>query len=158
LGLAPFLEGIIGKSMPGFAKFLIGLGAALLAGWISHGPLGQGEAFIDSLEARSKAEVREAAVAGVEVRFPRDPLTREAVLSGPANDFQREGQGLFPGLNDRIRAVPGVAGVHWADAPAGGGGMRLPLIAETLLLVLAAFLLGVALARFLFRPRREHFL
>ncbi len=144
--------------MPGFAKFLIGLGAAMLAGWISHGPLGQGEAFIASVEARSKAEVREAAVAGVEVRLPRDPLSREAWLSGPANDFQREGQGLLPGLNDRVRAVPGVAGVRWEDGPAGGGGLRLPLIAETLLLVLGAYLLGVALAWLLFRPRREHFL
>ncbi len=144
--------------MPGFAKFLIGLGAALLAGWISHGPLGQGEAYIDSLEARAKAEVREAAVAGVDVRFPRDPLRREAQLSGPANDFQREGQGLFPGLNDRIRAVPGVDGVRWEDAQGRSGGLRLPLIAETLFLVLGAYLLGVALARLLFRRRREHFL
>lgn len=144
--------------MPGFAKFLIGLGAALLAGWISHGPLGQGEAYIDSLEARAKAEVREAAVADVDVRFPRDPLRREAQLSGPANDFQREGQGLFPGLNDRIRAVPGVDGVRWDDAQGQSGGPRLPLIAETLLLVLGAYLLGVALARLLFRRRREHFL
>ena len=144
--------------MPGFAKFLIGLGAALLAGWISHGPLGQGEAYIDSLEARAKAEVREAAVAGVDVRFPRDPLRREALLSGPANDFQREGQGLFPGLNDRIRAVPGVDGVRWDDAQGQSGGSRLPLIAETLLLVVGVYLLGVALARLLFRRRREPFL
>jgi hypothetical protein len=144
--------------MPGFAKFLIGLGAALLAGWISHGPLGQGEAYIDSLEARAKAEVREAGVAGVDVRFPRDPLSREAMLSGPANDFQREGQGLFPGLNDRVQAVSGVSGVRWEDTPAEGGGMRLPLIAETLLLVVGAYLFGVALARLLFRRRREHFL
>ena len=37
--------------------------------------------------------VREAAVPGVEVRFSRYPLNREAILSGPANEFQREGQG-----------------------------------------------------------------
>ena len=144
--------------MPGFAKFLIGLGAALLAGWLGHGPLGQGEAFVASLEARSKAEVREAAVPGIEVRFRRDPLHREASLSGPANDFQREGQGLYPGLNDRIRAVPGVSGVRWDDEPEGRGAVALPLVAETLLLVLGAYLLGLALARLLFRRRREHFL
>ena len=143
--------------MPAFAKLLIGLAAALLAGWISHGPFGQGEAFIVSLEARAKAEVREAAVPGVDVRFARDPLRREAILSGPANDFQREGQGLFPGLNDRIEAVPGVGGLRWEDSNAGAA-MRLPLIAETLMLVAAAFLLGVALARLFFRRRREHYL
>ena len=30
-------------------KVLIGFVAALAAGWISHGPLGRGEAFIGSL-------------------------------------------------------------------------------------------------------------
>jgi hypothetical protein len=33
--------------MPKLVKFLIGLAAALAAGWISHGPLGRGEQFID---------------------------------------------------------------------------------------------------------------
>jgi hypothetical protein len=101
--------------MPAFAKILVGLALALLAGWISHGPLGQGEAFIDSLESRAKAEIREADVPGVDVRFRRDPLERRAILTGPANDFQREGQGLFPGINDRILAIPGVSGVHWDE-------------------------------------------
>jgi hypothetical protein len=145
--------------MPAYAKFLIGLAAALLAGWLAHGPLGQGKAFVDSMEARAKTEVAEAAVAGVDVRFPRDPLAREAILSGPANDFQREGQGLYPGLNDRILAVPGVGGVTWTDSGrARGGWVRLPLIAETELLALGLFGLGVAIGRLLFRPRREHFL
>ena len=145
--------------MPRFAKMLIGLGAALLAGWISHGPLGQGEAFIAAIEAQAQAEVREAAVPGVDVRLARDPLRREALLSGPANDFQREGQGLLPGLNDRMLAIPGVGGVSWADSgPARGGRLRMPLLAETELLVLGFFVLGMALGRLLFRPRRDHYL
>ena len=96
-------------------KFAIGLAAALLTGWISHGPLGQGEAFVGLIEAQAKAVVREAEIPGVAVRFSRDPLSREAVLSGPANEFQREGQGLLPGLNERVRAVPGVANIRWDD-------------------------------------------
>ena len=47
----------------------------------------------------------------------RAPLRRVAVLSGPANDFQREGQGLFPGINDRIEAIPGISGIEWANPP-----------------------------------------
>lgn len=34
----------------------------------------------------------------------------------------------------------------------------MPLLAETELLVLGAYLLGVAIGRLIFRPRREHFL
>ena len=101
--------------MPALPKFLLGLAAALLAGWIAHGPLDRGEAFVARLQADSDQVLREAALPGVSVRFPRDPLGREAILSGTANDFQKEGMGLLPGINDRIRGVPGVSGVRWDD-------------------------------------------
>ena len=101
--------------MPALPRFLFGLVAALIAGWIAHGPLGQGEAFVARLQADSEQVLSEAALTGVAVRFPSDPLRREAVLSGTANDFQKEGMGLLPGINDRIRAVPGVAGVRWDE-------------------------------------------
>ncbi|MGQ0588030.1 MAG: hypothetical protein ACT4N8_00680 [Sphingosinicella sp.] len=101
--------------MPAIAKILIGLTAALAAGWVSHGPLGRGEAFVNRLQAQSEVVIRQAELPDVTVRFPRDPLARQAILSGNANDFQREGQGLFPGLNDRIRDVSGVSGLRWDD-------------------------------------------
>jgi hypothetical protein len=100
--------------MPRIAKFLIGLAGALLAGWIGHGPLGQGEAFVGRLEAQANAVIRTAELP-VRARFERNPLARQAVLSGDANEFQREGQGRFPGINDRIRQVPGVSGIRWDD-------------------------------------------
>ena len=99
--------------MPPLVKFLIGLAIALAAGWIGHGPLGRGEAFIDRLDAQARAKIVEAGLPQVQVRFDRDPLRREAILAGRADAFQREGMGQFPGLNDRIRAVPGVSGVRW---------------------------------------------
>jgi hypothetical protein len=101
--------------MPGWAKFLIGLAVALTAGWISHGPLGRGEAFVGQLQGQADAVLAKAAVPGVTVRFNRAPLSREAILAGPADDFQREGQGQFPGLNDRISDIPGVAGLRWEN-------------------------------------------
>lgn len=98
-------------------KLLAGLLATLVAAWISYGPLGQGEAYVAALEARAMAAVRESEVAGVSVRLQREPMMwRQAILSGPANDFQREGMGLLPGLNDRVLAVPGIASVRWEDS------------------------------------------
>ena len=93
-------------------KFLVGLAAALLSGWIGHGPLGQGEAFVDGLDAQAKAVVEQWEVP-VQVRFDSDPLRREAILSGHADRFQREGLGNFPGINGRVAMVPGVSGVRW---------------------------------------------
>ena len=103
--------------MPVWGKFLIGLAAALAAGWVSHGPLGQGEAFVESLQTQADAVIVRTEVPGISVRFDRDPLRRTAILSGPADDFQREGQGEFPGINDRIAAIPGVAGFRWENEP-----------------------------------------
>jgi hypothetical protein len=144
--------------MAAWHKSLIGLAAALLGGWVVHGPLGQGDAFLDQLQSRADAVLREANVPGVRVRFSRAPLSRQAVLSGPANAFQREGQGLFPGLNDRISAVPGVSGLRWDDAGSVASTRSMPLLAEIELLAVLAYLVGVGLGRLLFRPRREHFL
>jgi hypothetical protein len=98
-------------------KFLIGLVAVLLMGWVYHGPLGNGEALIARLEAQARAAVLASEVPGVDVRLKRDPLSREAIFSGPANDYQREGMGQYPGLNDRVRAIEGISGVRWANPP-----------------------------------------
>jgi hypothetical protein len=103
--------------MPASVKFLIGLAAVILLGWLHHGPLGNGAALIDRLEAEARAAVVASEVPGVEVRLGRDPLSRSATLSGPANDYQREGMGQFPGLNDRIRAIEGISALEWANPP-----------------------------------------
>ena len=134
-------------------KLLIGLVAALAVGWIGHGPLGQGQAFVDQVEAQAKEVVRRAELPGVDVRLQRDPLSRHAILSGPADDFQRNGMGDFPGLNQRIENVPGVSGISW-DVP----GKPLPLLAETLILAALAYAIGVGIGWLLARPKRESFL
>ena len=103
--------------MPPLVKFLIGLAAVLLMGWVYHGPLGHGEALVTRLEAQARTAVAASEVPGIEVRLGRDPLSRAATLAGPANDYQREGMGEFPGLNDRIRAIEGISSVRWANPP-----------------------------------------
>ena len=99
------------------SKFLIGLAAALIVGWVAHGPLGRGETFVNRLETGARAAVADAAVPGVTVEMQRAPLARKAILSGPANQFQREGLGSLPGLNQRVRAVPGMGRVEWSNPP-----------------------------------------
>jgi hypothetical protein len=143
--------------MPRLLRILIGLAAVLLMGWIWHGPAGRGEAYVDKLEAGARSAIAPIGIAGVEVRLPRDPLRRTAILSGPADDLQREGLGSEMGLNDYVRAVPGIASVHWTDQPGGPGG--LPLLAETLLQLLLAYALGFGIGAILFgRPKRQSFL
>jgi hypothetical protein len=144
-------------AMPGYAKLLIGLAVALILGWVSHGPLGQSEAYLARLDAQAQAVLQQADLGQVEVRMERDPPTRQAVLSGEADSFQREGMGGLPGINGRIAALRGVASLRWADDP-NARKRPIPLLAETELLVLAAFLIGLGLAKLLFRPRRQGYL
>jgi len=101
--------------MPKAVKFLIGFAAALAAGWISHGPLGRGEMFVERLEADLQLVIANAGLPGVTGRVQRDPLARTAILSGPADQFQREGMGSMPGINRRVLTVPGMARYEWTN-------------------------------------------
>ena len=133
-------------------KILAGLAAALLLGWIVHGPLGRGAAFVERLEAQAQAYARASELPGISVRLPRSPLSRSAVISGTANEVQREGMGSGPGVKDYVRAVPGIGAVRWDDE---GGGNGMPLIAETLAWVALAYALGFGLGGLLARRRRR---
>ncbi|MDB5694051.1 MAG: hypothetical protein JWO81_3114 [Alphaproteobacteria bacterium] len=138
-------------------KLLVGLVAVLLLGWVWHGPAGRGEAFAAALDAQARDAIAPIDIPGIKVRMARDPVRRVAIMSGPANDIQREGLGSGMGLSDYVRSVPGVAGVHWSDAPGGAGG--LPMLAETWILLILAYALGLGLGALLFgRPRRRSFL
>jgi len=138
-------------------KFLIGLAAVLIMGFVWHGPLGNGARMIDSLEAQARAAAAEGELPGIEVRMARDPLARSAVISGEANDLQREGLGeTGMGVKDYVRTVKGISSVCWSDEPEAGG---LPLLAEILILITLAFLLGLGGSWLLWgRPRRETYL
>ena len=140
--------------MPAWLKFLIGLAAALAAGWISHGPLGprRGLRRPDRSPGQG-AWSRFAALPGVDVRFSRDPLSREAIFSGPANDFQREGMGAVPRPQR-----PDHADSRASRACAGRANDAMPLLAETLILVALAYLLGIGLGWLFWGRRRDGFL
>ena len=142
--------------MNGPIKILIGLAAAMLMAWVWHGPGGQGEALVDALEQQARVAAANAELPGISVRMVRDPLSRAAILSGPANDLQREGLGSQQGVKDYVRAVKGISRVRWDDEPADAG---LPLIAEMLIAVALAYLAGLGLGALLFgRRKRQSFL
>lgn len=105
------------RSMSPTVKLLIGLAAALVVGWLSHAAFGRGEAFAARLEAQARTVVQAANVVGVTLQVPRAPIARTAILSGPADRFQREGMGSLPGLDEQLLAVPGIARVEWTNPP-----------------------------------------
>ncbi|HEY0627250.1 MAG TPA: hypothetical protein VGD10_11020 [Allosphingosinicella sp.] len=135
-------------------KFLIGLAAAILMGWIYHGPLGNGERLVSSIERQAQAALAQTGLP-VQAQLGRDPLSRTATLSGNADRFQREGQGSLKGINDIIAEVPGISGYRWADEPERSA---MPLLVESLIQIILAYLLGLGLAWLIWgRKRREGF-
>lgn len=142
--------------MPPVLKATLGFLLALAAAGIWHGPLGNGERLIGRLEAEAKAEVAKAELPGIEVSLARNPLARAAILSGPADDLQREGLGSQKGLSDYARDVEGVSGVRWTDEP-GAGRRVIPLFLEISALAALAYLIGLGLGWFLWGRRRERF-
>lgn len=137
-------------------KILIGLVVALLVGWIWHGPLGNGERLVERLEAQAREKVAATELVGIQVDLSRDPLARVAMLSGRANDLQREGLGSQKGISDHVRDVEGMGSVRWADEP-DRNRYVMPLLVETLALVALAYVLGLGLGWFLWGRRRQVF-
>jgi hypothetical protein len=134
-------------------KFLIGLLAALLAGWVWHGPAGQGEKLAGRIEAEARALVAMTELEGISVHAERAPLKRALVISGQANALQREGLGSQNGVRDHAEAARGVGTVRWDDEPER---FLLPMLAETMLVAALAYLVGFGLAALLFGRRRRH--
>jgi hypothetical protein len=134
-------------------KFLIGFAFAMLAGWGYYGPAGQGEKLAGRIESDARNLVDQARLAGTSVRLEREPLSRNLVLSGQANDLQREGLGSGLGVKDYARATPDVGQVRWDDEPKA---FSLPLLAETLIVAALAWLAGLLLGTLLFNRRERH--
>jgi hypothetical protein len=135
-------------------KFIIGLVAVLLLGWVYEGPLGNGEETLARIEDDARRVVARSEVPAVEVRMKRDPPSRIAILSGPADAFQRRGQGSLKGLTQLVDEVDGVAAVQWADEPVSRR-FVMPLLAEALAPLLLAYLIGLSLTRLMRRRREE---
>jgi hypothetical protein len=118
--------------------------AAVLAAAIWHGPLGAADRFSAKVEqdARETLAYNEAPT-GMSVQIHHGPLTRQLILSGPGNDFQR-GEAVR-----LLRQISGVSDAGWARS-AG-----LPLIVEGMVAALLGFLFGLLVA-YLVELRRRY--
>lgn len=125
---------------------LLGAGAAatLAASLLWCGPLGAADAFSARVERNARQALDYYEMTKVTARLVRRPLSRDLVLRGPADDFQRSE------LVRLFAQLPGVNGVSWSGRRHG-----LPLVVESALMAIAGFLLGLVLA-YLVELRRRH--
>ena len=121
-----------------------GVAASILLAALWHGPMGGADRF----EARVEGNIQRILVyfemTRVTGHLHRNPLTRRVLLSGPADDFQRQG------LAGYVNQIPGVSDTRWSS---DGGGT--PLILEGLAIALLGFLFGLLLA-YLVELRRRY--
>lgn len=90
--------------------FILGATATLGAVAVYHGPMGKADEFAGAIEQVARAELDRQEMVQIDAKFERGPLRRTLVLSGPADDFQREE------LPKIIAKVRGVEAVRWDPA------------------------------------------
>jgi hypothetical protein len=141
-------------------KFLIGLVAVVVMGWTYHGPVGNGEALVNRLEAQAQAAVAASEIPGVQVRLGRDPLSRAATLSGPANDFQREGwEAIRASMSGSGRSRDFQHRMGKSAARQKRRELVMPLLLETIIVIVLAYLVGVGIAWIFFgRAKKDSYL
>jgi len=149
IAAAGLLAGIIAGTM-GFRRHslnkALAAGAALsvAAALIWHGPLGASDRFSSTVERISRQTLVEWEMPHISAHLHRGPLSRQLVLAGTADDFQRSE------LARIMSNVPGVGTADWTDRLGG-----LPLFAEAGVAALLSFLVGALLA-YLVELHRRH--
>ena len=108
---------------------LAGIAATLALGAVWHGPLGAGSRMAARMEARAQQFLIDWDLPEVHARVATGPISRMVLLSGPANDFQRDES------KRRILTLPGVEAVAYEDEKASP---PLPLVVEAELAALVA--------------------
>jgi hypothetical protein len=117
---------------------------AMIAVAVWHGPLGAADRLAVELERSARQMlIDKNAPPGVTARIHHGPLTRQLVLSGPGDDFQRAEAARL------LSEIPGVSDASWTESTG------IPLIVEGFGTALAGFLLGLLLA-YLVELRRRH--
>ncbi|MEO7601726.1 MAG: hypothetical protein ABIS39_00460 [Sphingomicrobium sp.] len=116
---------------------------AVLLSLVWSGPLGGGRKFIDNVEPAARETLDYYEMTEVKARLGQAPLTRELILEGPADDFQR---------SELVRVMSQIPGVSRATWKSGNGAW--PIILEGALMAVVGLLLGALLAYLLELHRR----
>lgn len=121
-----------------------GSAIAIVLALLWHGPLGAADRLSIQVERIARQVLVDyEAPNGVTVHIHHGPLTRQLILSGPSNDFQRAETARL------LSQIPGVSYATWAES-AG-----VPLIVEGAAVALLGFLSGLVLA-YLAELRRRY--
>ena len=126
----------------GRRALVVGIFAALGATGIWHAFAAQ--PFVDQVERTTRQALEYYEMARIDARLQRGPLTRDLLLKGRADDWQR-GE-----LVRVLSQVPGVRTARWARQPMG-----IPMLMEAFGAALLGFLLGAALG-YLVEWHRRH--
>jgi hypothetical protein len=123
---------------------LIGILATLVAAALWHGSLGGADRFATRINRAANAVLVRYEMTQVQAHLHRGPLTRQILLAGPADDFQRSE------LVRYMDQLPGVEATTWG--PGGGP----PLIVEGVAVGLIGFCVGLLLAYLVALHRRHN--
>ena len=120
-----------------------GLAVAIAAALVWHGPLGAADRLTSDVERIARQVLVDFdAPAGITVRIHHGPLTRQLILSGPADDFQRAEASRL------LSQIPGVSQAVWTPT------IAIPLIVECAIASVLGFLCGLLIAYLLELRRR----
>ncbi len=149
----PFVAGVAIGIIAGFIAFrrtgkriiaqASGALAAILLAGIWHGPIGAADRFAAKVESTISEALVNNELPEVSGHLQRGPLTRRAVLSGPADDFQRRE------VIKLMHVVPGVESASWSR------GESVPLIVEGAIAAILGYLFGLLVA-YLVELRRRY--
>ena len=124
--------------------FSIGLFISLLLALAWHGPLGGADRFAAKVENDINKTLVYYEMKTVTGALHRAPLSREVILKGQADEFQKSE------LVRLVDQIPGVTGTTWSGDQSG-----IPLIAQGLAVSVLGFLFGLLLA-YLVELRRRY--
>ena len=127
-----------------YALLAAGVVATLVAAALWHGPFGAADRLATKIQQDARlALMNNEAPAGMTAQIHHAPLTRQLILSGPGDDFQRAEAARLLDL------IPGVSDASWTRT------LGIPLIVEGMAAALLGFLFGLLVA-YLVELRRRY--